>query len=161
MDPEKPIIAAADHAYLSIRSDIISGALAESERLNGERLSANLGLSRTPGSAALRRLTLEGFIERQSGNTTRVARFPADEMEQIFHICRCLNPMPPNAPSRWAAAYLLIPWAQAKAGGFSLPALRTVRPLLSARAQVLPLSAPETSPCWPGSRSDPFREGDQ
>lgn len=91
MSAEPPRIAAAEFAYRTIRANIVSGALAEGERLTEERLSQELGLSRTPVREAIRQLILEGFVERQSGYTTRVARFPADEMEQVFHIRQMLE----------------------------------------------------------------------
>ena len=71
-------------AYERIRRDIVSGALGEGERLTEARLAARLGLSRTPVRAAIGRLVHEGFVERGSGYSTRVARFPEDELEQIF-----------------------------------------------------------------------------
>jgi DNA-binding GntR family transcriptional regulator len=80
---------AAEAAYRTIRAQIVSGELAEGERLTEKRLSKDLSLSRTPIREAIGRLILEGFVERQSGYTTRVARFPADEITQIFDI-RCL-----------------------------------------------------------------------
>lgn len=85
MQSEKKV-PAAEQAYRRIRAAIISGDLEEGERLVEERLSEELGLSRTPVREAIRRLTLEGFIERHQGYNTRVAMFPADEMEQTFHI---------------------------------------------------------------------------
>jgi len=91
MGEEPQRIAAAELAYRTIRANIVSGALAEGERLTEERLSQELGLSRTPVREAIRQLILEGFVERQSGYTTRVARFPADEMEQVFHIRQMLE----------------------------------------------------------------------
>lgn len=91
MPSEHTKIAAAEHAYRSIRADIVSGALAEGERLTEERLSRELGLSRTPVRDAIRRLTHEGFVVRQSGYTTRVARFPEDEMKQAFDIRQMLE----------------------------------------------------------------------
>ena len=90
MQTEKKV-PAAEQAYRKIRSAIVSGDLEEGERLVEERLSADLGLSRTPVREAIRRLTLEGFIERHEGYNTRVATFPADEMEQTFHIRQFLE----------------------------------------------------------------------
>lgn len=84
-------LPAGEHAYRAIRAAIVSGELPEGERLVEERLSQDLGLSRTPVRDAIRRLTLEGFIERQEGYNTRVATFPADEMEQTFHIRQFLE----------------------------------------------------------------------
>lgn len=91
MAPQTSKRAITDQAYSAIRADIVSGALEEGERLTEERLSNALGFSRTPVREALRRLIIEGFIERQSGYDTRVARFPVDEMEQIFHIRQLLE----------------------------------------------------------------------
>lgn len=84
-------LPAAEQAYRSIRSSIVSGALKEGERLTEKRLSKDLGLSRTPVREAISRLILEGFVERQSGYTTRVATFPEDEIEQIFELRRMLE----------------------------------------------------------------------
>ena len=101
LETPKTKLPAAEHAYRSIRAAIVSGHLEEGERLIEERLSEDLGLSRTPVREAIRRLTQEGFIERHGGYNTRVATFPADEMEQTFHIGRCWNPMLPNARRGW------------------------------------------------------------
>ncbi|MEM1049914.1 MAG: GntR family transcriptional regulator [Pseudomonadota bacterium] len=90
MQPEKKI-PAAEQAYRNIRAAIVSGDLEEGDRLIEERLSKELGLSRTPVREAIRRLTLEGFIERNEGYNTRVAPVPADEMEQTFHIRQFLE----------------------------------------------------------------------
>jgi DNA-binding GntR family transcriptional regulator len=84
-------IPAAEQAYRQIRGAIISGELEEGARLIEERLSKDLGLSRTPIRDAIRRLSLEGFIDQQEGYSTRVATFPADEMEQTFHIRQFLE----------------------------------------------------------------------
>jgi DNA-binding GntR family transcriptional regulator len=83
--------AAKDQAYASIRADILSGALREGERLTEQRLAKNLGISRTPVREAIGRLIHEGFVERRRGYDTRVARFPKDELDQIFQIRRLLE----------------------------------------------------------------------
>lgn len=88
--PQKKM-PAAEQAYRRIRNAIVSGDLEEGQRLTEERLSEELGLSRTPIRDAIRRLSLEGFIERHEGYNTRVATFPADEMEQSFHIRQFLE----------------------------------------------------------------------
>ena len=82
---------ATEQAYQIIRTNILTGKFEEGERLTETRLSDDLGLSRTPIREAIGRLILEGFIERQSGYTTRVARFPEDEVEQIYEIRRLLE----------------------------------------------------------------------
>ncbi|MFK8080084.1 MAG: GntR family transcriptional regulator [Granulosicoccus sp.] len=73
-------------AYEQIRNEIVTGVLAEHERLTERSLSERLGLSRTPVRAAIARLVHEGFIEQGQGYSTRVARFPEDELEQIFQL---------------------------------------------------------------------------
>lgn len=78
--------AASDHAYDRIRHDIATGVLKEHERLTEQALAKRLGLSRTPVREAISRLVHEGFIERQGGYSTRVARFSSDETEQIFQL---------------------------------------------------------------------------
>ncbi|MEM7567808.1 MAG: GntR family transcriptional regulator [Pseudomonadota bacterium] len=82
-EPERP---AGARAYELIRRDIVTGALAEGERLTEQRLAERTGLSRTPVRDAIRRLEHEGFVERGQGYSTRVARFPEDELDQIFQI---------------------------------------------------------------------------
>jgi DNA-binding GntR family transcriptional regulator len=82
---------ATEQAYQIIRNNILTGKLEEGERLTETRLSDDLGLSRTPIREAIGRLVLEGFIERQSGYTTRVAHFPEDEAEQIYEIRRLME----------------------------------------------------------------------
>ncbi|MFY0691730.1 MAG: GntR family transcriptional regulator [Paracoccaceae bacterium] len=94
---------AAEMAYRQIRAAIVSGELKEGERLIEERLSAELGLSRTPVRDAIRRLSLEGFIERHEGYSTRVATFPADEMEQTFHIRQFLESYAAERAARLAS----------------------------------------------------------
>ena len=87
--PQK--LNATEIAYRSIRTNIVSGEYAEGERLTETRLSDELGLSRTPIREAIGRLILEGFIENQGGYTTRVAKFPEDEVEQVYEIRRLLE----------------------------------------------------------------------
>lgn len=82
---------ATEQAYQIIRKNILTGKLEEGERLTETRLSDDLGLSRTPIREAIGRLVLEGFIERQSGYTTRVAHFPEDEAQQIYEIRRLME----------------------------------------------------------------------
>ncbi len=101
MEPDQARVPAAEQAYRAIREGIVSGRLTEGERLTEQRLSVELGLSRTPVREAISRLTLEGFLERQSGYTTRVAHFPEDEIEQIFEIRRLLE----SYSARRAALY--------------------------------------------------------
>ena len=78
--------SAAESAYAALRAEILAGALAEGDRLTETALAERLGLSRTPIREALNRLALEGFVDRAPGAAARVARFPEDEVAQIFSI---------------------------------------------------------------------------
>lgn len=78
--------AASEQAYDQIRQDIVSGVLKEHERLTEQALAKRIGLSRTPVREAIKRLIHEGFIENESGYSTRVASFSVDEAEQIFQL---------------------------------------------------------------------------
>ena len=73
-------------AYERIRHDIVTGVLAENERLTEQSLAERLGLSRTPVRAAIGRLVHEGFVDQGPGYSTRVARFPEDELDQVFQL---------------------------------------------------------------------------
>lgn len=86
-----PRMNATEQAYQAIRKEILTGRLEQGERLTETRLSDDMGMSRTPIREAIGRLVLEGFIERQSGYTTRVAHFPKDEAEQVYEIRRLVE----------------------------------------------------------------------
>ena len=82
---------AAEVAYHAIRAQIMSGALADGARLVERNLADEMGLSRTPVREAITRLIHEGFAERGEGYSTRVARFPEEELDQVFEIRRRLE----------------------------------------------------------------------
>ena len=87
--PARP--AATDLAYSSIRARILSGDLPGGARLKEATLAAEMGLSRTPIREAIKRLTLEGFVESGDGYSTRVADSAHEEIDQIFEIRRRLE----------------------------------------------------------------------
>lgn len=78
--------SASELAYHRLRRDIVLGTLAGGARLKERALADTLGLSRTPVRAALDRLVHEGFAERGAGYSTRVARFPDDEIDEVFEL---------------------------------------------------------------------------
>ena len=82
---------AAGLAYEAIRARIMSGELSDGTRLKEQSLASEMGLSRTPVREAINRLIHEGFVERGDGYSTRVAHFPAGELDQIFEIRRRLE----------------------------------------------------------------------
>ena len=91
MDGEPTRLPASDSAYETLRSRILTGELTEGERLVEQSLAEEFCISRTPVREAIRRLVHEGFVEKGSGYSTRVARFPIDELAQIFEIRRRLE----------------------------------------------------------------------
>ncbi|MEM7523024.1 MAG: GntR family transcriptional regulator, partial [Pseudomonadota bacterium] len=91
-------------AYRAIRANIVSGALPAKQRLTETRLADELGLSRTPVREAIGRLIHEGFVERKGGYDTRVATFPADEIEEIFQIRRELERIAARRAAQHATA---------------------------------------------------------
>ncbi|MEM1431749.1 MAG: FCD domain-containing protein, partial [Pseudomonadota bacterium] len=50
------------------------------------------------------RLVLEGFVERHGGYTTRVARFPEDEIEQVYELRRLIETYAARRAARFASA---------------------------------------------------------
>ena len=84
-EDDRPL-KAAEGAYLSIRADILSGALRPEERLTEVTLAERLGISRTPVREAVKRLLIEGFLTRAPGEGLRVSGLQPDEVQQIFRI---------------------------------------------------------------------------
>lgn len=69
----------ADQAYEMIRKAIISGELAPNADLPEEKISADLGISRTPLREALRMLANEGLVEIHKGRPAIVATFTKED----------------------------------------------------------------------------------
>jgi DNA-binding GntR family transcriptional regulator len=72
-------------AYETLREEILSGNLAQGERLIQEDLAARLGVSRLPVRDALRRLEMDGLIEK-SGVGYSVAEFNETNLADIYGI---------------------------------------------------------------------------
>ncbi|MEM8740504.1 MAG: GntR family transcriptional regulator [Pseudomonadota bacterium] len=100
--PEGRRETAADVAYRRMRGEILTGELSSGTRLTEATLAESLGISRTPVREALKRLVLEGFVEREAGHGARVAQFPADEIEQIFRIRKMLESYAAGRAARFA-----------------------------------------------------------
>ncbi|MHB1104366.1 MAG: GntR family transcriptional regulator [Devosia sp.] len=82
---------ATEHAYITLRSEILNGNFAEGERLTEAMLAETLGLSRTPVRDALGRLIVEGLVARGPGYGVRVVSFSEDEIGQVFAIRELLE----------------------------------------------------------------------
>lgn len=77
---------ASEAAYVDLRRKILSGELAGGTKVTESGLAEDLGISRTPVRDAIRRLLLEGLLQRQPTSGLRVANFNYDEIEEIFDI---------------------------------------------------------------------------
>ena len=78
-------ISLADQVFEQIENDILSETYKKGEILTESRLSASLGVSRTPIREALRRLEQEHLIE-ESGKGAVVIGISDEDLEDIFLI---------------------------------------------------------------------------
>lgn len=75
---------AAGMAYDRLRAALLAGVYPEGERLGEVELAAAFEVSRTPVREALRRLASEGLVEVEPNRGARVARWTADDIEEIY-----------------------------------------------------------------------------
>ncbi|MEO3802730.1 GntR family transcriptional regulator [Nonomuraea sp. B1E8] len=75
-----------DEVTAELRRRILSGELAQGERLVEDRLAAALGVSRNPVRESIRVLAAEGFIEVVPRLGATVARLSAEEGEELFDV---------------------------------------------------------------------------
>ncbi|MDN5567957.1 MAG: GntR family transcriptional regulator [Paracoccus sp. (in: a-proteobacteria)] len=77
---------ASDRAYQELRRAIIEGRLPRDQKLTEFGLADRLGISRTPIREAVKRLLLEGFLERRKGQGLWCAQPDAVEVREIFEL---------------------------------------------------------------------------
>lgn len=77
---------AADRAYRELREAILSGRLPTQHKVTEAGLAEILGLSRTPVRDAIKRLLLEGFLQRRKGQGLWCVVPTTEEMHEIFDI---------------------------------------------------------------------------
>lgn len=87
---EHKTISLADQVFDHLENDILSGKYKRGEILTESKLSAELGVSRTPIREALRRLELEHIIE-ESGKGSVVIGINEKDLEDIFMIRKSLE----------------------------------------------------------------------
>nr|SBO93415.1 Transcriptional regulator, GntR family [Nonomuraea gerenzanensis] len=75
-----------DEVTKELRRRILSGELAQGERLVEDRLAAALGVSRNPVRESIRVLAAEGFIQVVPRLGATVARLSAEEGEELFDV---------------------------------------------------------------------------
>lgn len=76
--------SAAEHAYDKIRRGILEGRYRAGDRLPEQKLSDELGVSRTPLREALRRLSAVGIIEFLPHRGAHVASWTDRQLTDIF-----------------------------------------------------------------------------
>ena len=87
---EYKTISLADQVFDHLENDILSGKYQRGEILTESKLSAELGVSRTPIREALRRLEQEHIIE-ESGKGSVVIGINEKDLEDIFMIRKSLE----------------------------------------------------------------------
>jgi GntR family transcriptional regulator of vanillate catabolism len=85
-DPTRAIAAT-----LQLREAILAGDIAPGEKLNEQRLSTRLGISRTPLRAALQALALEGLLEYAPNRGYAVRVVPLAETLDAFEMRAALE----------------------------------------------------------------------
>ncbi len=87
---EHKTVSLADQVFEHIEKDILSGEYKRGEIITESKLSAKLGVSRTPIREALRRLSQEHLIE-ESGKGSVVIGISEKDLEDIFLIRKQLE----------------------------------------------------------------------
>ena len=87
---EHKTISLADQVFEHLENDILSGKYSRGESLTESKLSAELGVSRTPIREALRRLEQEHLIE-ESPKGMVVVGISEKDLEDIFMIRSALE----------------------------------------------------------------------
>lgn len=83
---------AAEHAYRSIREQILSGEHPEGEWLREGDLATIIGVSRTPVREALRRLAAEGLVRHERNRGVQVQSWSVHDLDEIFSLRSLLEP---------------------------------------------------------------------
>lgn len=78
------MITAADKAYEFLKQQIVGGTYAPGAQLKEEHITRELGVSRTPVRAALRRLVDEGLAVADENRGARVAEWTEFDIEETF-----------------------------------------------------------------------------
>jgi DNA-binding GntR family transcriptional regulator len=80
-----------EQVYEHLRSSIEAGALQPGTFLDQNRISAELGISRTPLRDALIQLDLEGFVEVLPRRGVRVRQLTLDDVRHLYEIIGALE----------------------------------------------------------------------
>ena len=77
---------AAEHAYNTIRENILSGEYAPNSRLKEAGLVERIGYSRTPVREALRRLAAEDFVLLNRNQGAQVKAWTMDDIDDLYQL---------------------------------------------------------------------------
>ncbi|MFL6203794.1 MAG: GntR family transcriptional regulator [Acidimicrobiales bacterium] len=77
-------LAGAAHAYGALRTAIVEGRYAPSQRLVEQRIAEELGLSRTPVREALRMLEAEGLVVSEHNRGAVVRPLSPTEVQDLY-----------------------------------------------------------------------------
>ena len=80
-----------DEVVERLRDMIVSGQIAEDERIREKELCESIGVSRTPLREALKVLASEGLIELLPNRGARVIRLSISDFEQMFEVMAALE----------------------------------------------------------------------
>ena len=83
----------ADKVYAQLENDILSGVLTPDTPLSENKISAQLGVSRTPVREAFRRLEQDGLVSSVTGRGTVVLGVDDADVSDIFEIRQRLEGM--------------------------------------------------------------------
>jgi DNA-binding GntR family transcriptional regulator len=86
------VVSVPDRVHDSLRERILAGELEGGTRLHQEKLSEDLGVSRTPVREALTRLAAEGLVELLPNRGARVAAVTLADMQAAFEARLGLEP---------------------------------------------------------------------
>lgn len=82
-----------DKAYETIRRAVLNGEFVPGDRMKEERLVELCGVSRTPVRDAIKQLAAENYLVMKANHGAHVAKWSAQEIEDIFKLralCECM-----------------------------------------------------------------------
>ena len=82
----------SDNAYAFMRERIVAGHYAPGQQIKEEPIAKELGVSRTPVRAALKRLIEDGLATADAGQGVHVVVWGDMDIEETFHLRMLLEP---------------------------------------------------------------------
>jgi DNA-binding GntR family transcriptional regulator len=79
-------MAASDKAYELLKHRVIAGSYAPGAQLKEEHIARELGISRTPIRAALKRLVEDGLATAEAGRGVRVSEWTGADIQETYEL---------------------------------------------------------------------------